>query len=210
MNFSFYFLREGVVLARASGLSDSVIAAFLLLPLAAAFIAAARYLLGLRGLGVFTPIMLSVVFLMIGLPTGLSLFFLILLAATFARLIMRRLKIHYLARMALVIWFVSLVVFLFAAAFDFQILPLMILVLLAEDLVEAQISQSSSRALRSTLEVLILSSACFATFSWPFLQNLALAQPELLLFTTLVLNLLIGRFAGLRLLEYQRFRRLLK
>ena len=210
MAFNPYFLQAGVAQAQAAGLSDTVIAAFLLLPLAAALIATARYLIGLRGLGIFTPIMFSVVFLLVGLPGGLGLFLLIVVTATLARLLLHGLKIHYLARLALVIWLVSLTVFLFASTFDFQLLPLMILVLLSENLVETQISQGSRRALRLTLETLLLAIICFGLFSWPFFQKLALDEPELLLLATLFLNLAVGRFAGMRLLEYQRFGRLLK
>jgi hypothetical protein len=210
MAFNPYFLQAGVAQAQAAGLSNTVIAAFLLLPLAAAIISAARYLIGLRGLGLFTPMMFSVVFLLVGLTSGLALFFLIVGAATLARLLLHRLKIHYLARMALVIWFVAFVAFLLAAVFNFQFLPLMILVLLSENLVEVQISQSSRRAFRLTLETLLLALTCFGLFSWSLFHRLALQEPELLLAATLVLNLFIGRFAGLRLFEYHRFRRLLK
>jgi hypothetical protein len=210
MSFDLHFLRQGVSLAQGAGLADSAIAAFLLLPLATAFIAAARYLIGLRGLGLFIPIMFSVVFLLVGLPSGLGLFLLIVATATLVRFLLHGLKIHYLARLALVIWFVSLTVFLFANTFDFQLLPLMILVLLSENLVEIQISQGSRRALRLTLETLLLAIICFGLFSWPFLQRFALGEPELLLLATLLINLLVGRFAGMRLLEYQRFGGLLK
>jgi hypothetical protein len=183
----------------------------LLLPLAASIVAAARYVVGVRGLGVFIPLVVAVIFLMLGIGPGLVTFLLILAVATLSRLILRRLKIHYLARMSLILWFVTLAVLFFDATnFTLAVFPILILILLAENFVEVQITQSATRAIRLTVETLLLSVGCFALFNWAWLQKIALAQPEIFLGATLVLNLLIGRFAGMRLLEYHRFRRLLK
>lgn len=204
------FLKHAVFLAIKSGISWEIVVVLLLFPLVAAFLAAARYFIGLRGFGIFTPAMMAVVFLTTGVVPGVLLFLIILAAATLARLITRGLKIHYLARMALLLWFVSLTVFGMLFWFKASLFPILILILLAENFIEVQIGRSIQDAFRMTLETFILALVSFWLLSWQWLQKAVLSYPELVVFGTMVLDLLIGRFTGLRLLEYRRFRRLLK
>jgi len=204
------FLKYAIELSVQRGIPANQIGYLLLLPLVACFIAIARYVVGLRGFGIFTPVMLAVVFLIMGLIPGVSLFIMIVVVATMARIIMRKIKIHYLARMALVIWVVCLAVFFAMYLFEISILPVMLLILLAENFVEAQISQSPNRAVQLTAETFVMALGCFGLMSWSLLHKWATAEPEILLVVTVILNLLVGRFTGMRILEYQRFRRLLK
>ncbi len=204
------FLKYAVQLAVESGIPLQTVVVLLLFPLVAFLIAAARHLVGIRGLGVFTPAMLAVVFLLMGVFRGTVLFFLILLIASLARTATRGLKIHYLARMAMIIWFVCLGVFVSLFWLKNNLFPILILILLAENFVEIQISKSLRDATQLTLETLILALGGWGILSWKITQRLTVSQPELVVFGTLILNFLVGRFTGLRLLEYRRFRRLLK
>lgn len=61
----------------------------------------------------------------------------------------------------------------------------------------------------STIELLLVSALSYGILEWSFVSNLLLSYPELL-FLVLVLNLIIGRFAGLQVLELIRFMPLIK
>lgn len=59
------------------------------------------------------------------------------------------------------------------------------------------------------LEFIIVSFCAYGLFYWVELKQLLLAFPELLLLI-FVLNVAVGRFTGLQLLEYFRFMPLIK
>jgi hypothetical protein len=205
--------------AVAQGVSEGTIILFLLLPLVASLVGVARHLVGFRGLGIFIPTALALAFHATGIGLGLLLFVLILMAATLARRLFRKLRVHYLPRMALLLWFVSLVILvvIFISPYfgmsqltAISIFPVLILILLAEEFIEVQIGKSLREAMRLTMETVIIALVGFLVFRLKPLQELALRQPFWVILTPLVVNILVGRFTGLRLLEYRRFRRLLK
>lgn len=206
------FLKYAIRLALEKGVYPETIVLLFLFPIVVAFIAAARYLIGIRGFGIFTPAMLSVALLAVGVVPGIFLFLLILTIATIFRLLMRRLnlKIHYLSRMSLLLWFICLTTFVTLYWFKLSIFPILILILLVEDFIEVQMGKSLRQAMRMTAETFALSLASLALLTWRWLQQFVLLQPELVVLSTALFNFLLGRFTGMRLLEYRRFRRLLK
>lgn len=205
--------------AIASGVSEKTIILFLLLPLVASLVAAARHLIGFRGFGILIPTAIALAFFAMGIGTGILVFLVILLIASLARTFLRKLRLHYLPRMALLLWFVALAVLalIFAAPYlglgqltVVSIFPVLILILSAEEFIAIQIGKSLREAMRLTIETFIIALIGYAIFNFHTLQNLALEQPQWVVFAPLVLNLLTGRFTGLRLLEYRRFRKLLR
>jgi len=204
------FLKHAIQQAAISGVPTQTIVILLLFPLVACLIAAARHFIGIRGFGIFTPAMLSVAFLAMGVANGVILFVIILVVASLARMAMKGLKIHYLARMSMLLWFICLGVFVSLFWLRVSIFPILILILLAENFIEVQISKSLHEAGQLTLETFILALGSLGVLSWGWLKKELILHPETIVLGTAVLNIIIGRFTGLRLLEYRRFRRLLK
>jgi hypothetical protein len=91
-----------------------------------------------------------------------------------------------------------------------NIFPILILMLLAENFLDAQARSKQSEAIALTIETLGLAFVSSLLFRWEFLQKFALTEPELLIITTVIINIAIGRFAGLRLKEWFRFRSLIE
>ena len=60
------------------------------------------------------------------------------------------------------------------------------------------------------LETFLLAILAFLVLNSSAFQRMMLLSPEALLFLTLAIDLWVGHFTGLRLLEYRRFRKLLK
>ena len=58
-------------------------------------------------------------------------------------------------------------------------------------------------------ETVLAALVCVFIVQWSFLQSLILAYPELILLTVGV-NVFLGRWTGLRLVEYFRFREVFK
>ena len=97
------FIKHAIHWGVAQGYSLEFLILILLLPLSLTATALARYLIGIQGLNLFAPIIIAVAFLPIGFFPGLILFLVIFLIETLAILILRRLKIHFAAKMALVL-----------------------------------------------------------------------------------------------------------
>lgn len=215
MNTIQYLINQAIF----RGVSEETIILLILLPLVASAVAAARHLLGFRGFGILIPTAIAVTFVVTGISTGIFVFLTILAVATLARWLLKKLRLHYLPRMALLLWFVTLVVLALIIAAPFfelqeltaiSIFPIIILILLFEDFIGVQIGKSFREAVRLTTETIIIALLGFVIFKFELLRKWALVYPHWLILAPVVLNLLIGRFTGLRLFEHRRFRRLLK
>ncbi len=203
-----------------AGVPPNTIVLLLLLPVIAAIIAAARHIIGIRGFGIFLPAALSVVFVATGPVVGIILFLIIVAVSTITRLILRKLKIklQYLPRMALLLLFVVMGVLavLFATPVikqpdltNVSIFPVLVLVLLAEDFSKVQIGKSAKTAINLTTETLILSLASYVFLTLKPLQEFALLRPEILLFSVAIFDFFLGKYVGLRFIEFWRFRKLI-
>lgn len=212
-----YVIRGAV----ASGVSTKTIALLLLLTVVTAFIAALRHLVGLESFGIFLPAALSVVFVVIGPLFGIGLFLLIIGIASSVRFSLRKAKIRlqYLPRMAFILWGVILcvLVILFLApvfgGIDFSnvsVLPLFILILLAEDFIRVQLGKSVRTAINLTVETLIIAFVSYLILTFTPFQEFALLNPEILLIAVAIFDFVLGKYIGLRFLEFWRFRKLIK
>lgn len=202
------------------GVPINTLVLLLLLPAVAALIAGARHLVGIRGFGIFLPAALSVVFIAIGPLAGIGLFLVIVAVSTGARIIFRKtkVKLQYLPRMSLLLWFVVLGVLgvLFASPVinqpditNVSIFPVLILVLLAEEFSKVQLGKSAKIAINYTTETLILALVSYIFITLPGVQAYALLHPEVFLFAVAFANYLLGKYVGLRFLELWRFRKLI-
>lgn len=202
------------------GVSLNTIVLLLLLPVVAAFIAGVRHIVGIRSFGIFLPAALSVVFVALGPLVGIGLFILIVGMSTLIRILLRKTKVRlqYLPRMAFILWGVVIAVLfiLFLAPIlgvsdlsNISIFPVFILILLAEDFTRVQIGKSVRTAVNLTTETLILGLASYLILSFTPLQEFAITNPEVLLITVAVFDFLMGRYVGLRILEFWRFRKLI-
>jgi hypothetical protein len=210
-------LQHAIRQAVSRGVPANTIVLVLLFPMVAALIAASRHLIGLRGFGIFTPAVLSVAFVATNVVTGILLFGIILFMATLGRKALKRLKLQYLPRMALIMWFVCmgvLAALLIAPLLSLgslatlSIFPILILVLLAENFIEVQIGKSQSEAMELALETIVLALISSLVLSLNSLQKFALLHPELLVSIIALFDIFMGKYSGLRLTEYIKFKRL--
>lgn len=213
-------LKHAIRASVKSGVPANTIVLLLLLPLVALVIAATRQLIGIRGFGIFLPAALSVVFVATGPLVGIGLFLIITVISTLVRIALRKLKIklQYLPRMAIIIWSVSLSVLLilFTAPIikyppmaNVSIFAVLILALLTEDFIRVQLGKSIRTALDLTMETLILALISFLVLTLKPVQAFALLNPELLLALIFVADFILGKYVGLRFMEYIRFRKLI-
>ena len=112
--------------------------------------------------------------------------------------------------MALILWAAVLGVLgsLFLVPLDVSIFAVLILILLTEDFTRVQIGKSVKTALSLTMETLILALISYFFLTLELLQNFVLANPEISLLAVGILDFLLARYSGLRLMEIYRFRKL--
>lgn len=214
------FIQHAIRQAVDQGVSANTIVLVLLFPLVAGLIAAGRHLLGFTGFGIFLPAMLAVSLLATGIKVGLILFMVIWLTAHLARLIIKRLKLQYLPRMALLMWFISLAVLavlLGAVNLDpvsslsaASIFPILILMLLTENFIEVQTGKSRHEAVNLIVQTLILAVGTAGLLRLDLIQKFALLNPELFLAAVAAADIYIGKYVGLRALEYVKYKKLLQ
>lgn len=212
---------NAIVSSINSGVPENTIVLLLLLPIVATVIAGIRQIVGIRGFGIFLPAALSITFVAIGPILGILLFIAIVVISTIVRLITRKLKLklQYLPRMALILWFVSLGILgiLFTAPMinylpllNVSIFPVLVLTLLVEDFTKIQLGKSFKTAMSLTGQTLVLALISYVFLTYQPFQRFVLLNPEITLSTTFVINIILGKYLGLRFVEYIRFRKLLR
>jgi len=212
------FISFGINYLINHGVPINSITLILMLPIIATILAFSRQVIGIKAFGLITPAMTTLSFLVMGLQYGLIIFSAVLLAGTLTRLVMRRLHLLYLPRMALVLSSVSLAILVFfgfgvatnnVAIASFSIFPILILTLLAEEFIALQFKAGARSAFIVTAWTLLLAVACYFIVSWELLRTVIVSYPEVTLIA-IPANILLGRWGGLRLTEYFRFRKLLR
>lgn len=204
-----------------SGVPANTIVLLLLLPIVAFVIAFSRNVVGIRGFGIFLPAALSVVFVATGPLVGIGLFLVIVSVSTVVRVVLRKLKLRlqYLPRMAFILWGVVIgvlgVLFLepyinYQDLSNVSIFAILIMILLAEDFTRVQLGKSAKTALGLTFETLLLSLISFLFLTLQPLQHYVLLNPETSLIGIAILDLLLGKYTGLRAMEFYRFRKLIR
>lgn len=205
-----YMVDEGVPL--------NTIYLILILPVIATVMAFSRQVIGFKALGIYTPSIIAVLFLVTGLKYGLAIFALTLLVGTIGRLIARKVRLAYLPRMAIVITLIFLAVFftyVLGAALnrtgllEMTVFPILVMVLLSEKFINVQIERGYKSASMLVLETMFLSIVSYWIANWQVLRTFVLGYPEVILFT-LVINYFVGKWSGLRLIEMYRFRKVIK
>ncbi len=190
----------------------------LILPVIATLVAFTRQVVGFKSLGIYTPSIIAVLFLYTGLKYGLAIFFLTLVVGTVGRIVARKIKIAYLPRMAIVLSMIFLAVFVaFVLGAYFQktgllemtVFPILVMVLLTEKFISVQIERGNKGAAMLVLETLVVVVGCYYLANWHVLRTFLLSYPEMVLLTLLV-NYVVGKWTGLRLLEMYRFRKVIK
>lgn len=202
------------------GIPRDALVLVLMLPVVATLIAAAREIIGIKGFGIYTSLIISFAFVRTGLSYGILIFILVILTGTLLRFLIKRSRILYLPRMAIILTGVAFAIFLlfFWAAFsrqndfiiqaEFFIFPIIIMITLVEKFIAAQIERGEKTAVVLTIETLGLALVSFLVIQTPALRTLALEWPLGVFAGVILINVALGKWTGLRIVEYFRFKEL--
>ncbi|PIR48492.1 hypothetical protein COU80_02145 [Candidatus Peregrinibacteria bacterium CG10_big_fil_rev_8_21_14_0_10_55_24] len=199
------------------GVSSQIVILLLTLPLIAMILAFLKQVIGITTFGLYTPSIITLSFLALGWKIGLTFLLFIIFTGYITRMLLKRWRMLYIPRVAIVITVVSITLLLLlglAAAFSITfgrdtIFVLLIMSTLAESFLTIKTEEGLWSAVLGTGETIVASLVCAWIVSWSTLQSILLAYPEVILFT-IVADAALGQWTGLRLVEYFRFREVFK
>lgn len=212
-------------LIETKGIPETSILLLLMLPIVATIIAFWRQFIGLRTFGIYAPILITFAFYQLGitqdginlwqgLKYGLALAIVVFLIASLTHEVTKKVRLHYLPKMSILLSVVAIGLFgvLIVASYlnrggfiTVDILPLLLMITVSEQLISIYIKKGKKTAYLLTLGTLFISSLTYALIAWRWLQDMVLRYPYIVLIM-LVVNLIIGKWTGLRLNEYFKFK----
>lgn len=190
----------------------------LILPFAATIVAIFRNVIGLQTYGVFGPAIMSIAFLSSGLIIGLILFGVLLITGVFVRKYIERLNLMLVPRLAVLLTLCCIIIAALItigiktgnqSLATITVFPLIIMSIIIENFMKTTVEKGIKDALKISLSTLFVALICFIVISQSTLQAVVMTHPEILLLVV-GFNLLLGRWKGLRMVEYLRFSRLMK
>jgi len=206
-----FFVYEGVPLETVS--------LILMLPIIATFIAFLRQVVGIKAFGIYTPLLIIFAFLATdGLRYGIAIFIAVILIGMAMRFVLKPFRLLYLPRVAIMVSIVAiLILFILVIGGNMKrtglasvsIFPILIMITLVEKFITVQIEKGNKTAIILAFETLLISIAGFYIASWKFLIDFLIAYPWVTLLT-IPFNFALGKWTGLRLSEYFRFRNVIK
>jgi hypothetical protein len=185
----------------------------LVLPVIAAIIVIVRTFIGIETFGTFSPVIVSLAFLTTGLQWGIAIFAVIVGIGASVRLLLQRVRLHLVARLAILIAVVAAIMagltvvgasFGIGPLMNVSIFPMVIMSNVIENFTSSRAQFGTREAIRLTLNTMLLAALCYVVIETAGLQSLLLCFPELLV-AAIVIDVGLGKWRGLRLLEYRRF-----
>lgn len=220
-------------LIETGNISQETLIMIIMLPVIATILGFTRHVIGIKSLGLYAPIILTYAFLELGLSSsdttwegkalyglkyGLILTIVVFIVSFITNIITKKMRLHYFPKIALVLSTVALSIYLLlvlANAVDkygllhIGFLPVILISTVSEQFVSIMAKKNLQTALSLAITTVVISAGIFIITIFEPFQRLLIEQPYLLL-VTIILNILIGKFTGLRALEYLRFRDILE
>lgn len=199
------------------GVSAQAVILILMLPIIATIFAFLKQVIGITTFGLYTPSIVALSFLALGWRIGVLFLLFILIMGYLTRSAMKKWRLLYIPKVAIILTVVSLMLLLLvavgtAAGLSFSrdtIFILLIMSTLSENFLNLKTEEGWWAALAGIGETILGALLCVFIVQSQTLQAAILAFPELLL-GTLIINIFLGRWTGLRLIEYFRFREVFK
>ena len=212
------------------GVPDNVVLLILLIPLLSFVIAFLKQVVGIASLGLYTTILVTLVFLILGPAYGIIMLLFITLISSLSYQILKKFRLLFIPKMAILMTIISLAIFaILTFAVYYKILDVNFILLavfptvVISTLIEKLVTTESSKFYKPFIpvsETILVSIIAYIfaggpvrIFDWQFqieiFRNLIFNYPELILLI-LIGNIILGRWTGLKVSEYLRFRSLLR
>lgn len=210
ISFMAYWVQQAAQL----GIPPNTIVLILLTPIIATLVSFVRVIVGLPTLELLFPIALSFALVSVGITLGLIILSAVLIASYVSNVLLKRFRMMFFPKRSLSLLLLSLFVFAsltvavyfdVAAVKNVSIFPVLIIMLLGDSVVSLQLHKSFSETFTITATTILIGLVGYLMATSVTTQLALLLYPEIILFT-IPINILIGRYFGLRISEYFRFK----
>jgi len=200
------------------GISQNLLKIILMLPFGALATTLLRNVVGLQTFGTFLPALIAAAARETGLFWGYVGFIVIILISLLVRRVLDELALLHTPKMEIMMTVVVIVMMVLAVAgvhlgfmdlAHVTLFPIALTAITAERFAVLQTEQGLGKALTVLGVTLLAVGACYQVMELLVLQSMVLVLPETLLLV-IALNLWLGRWTGIRMMEFVRFRHLLK
>ncbi len=199
------------------GVPSQTVILLLVLPFIAMILAFLRQFVGITTFGLYTPSIITLSLLALGWKLGVFFLLFILFTGYGTRALMKRWRLLYIPKVAIILTVVSFTLLILMGVSAFYgitfsretIFILLIMSTLTESFLNLKTEEGWRSALIGIAETIAAAMICVFIVQWDMFQSLILAYPEIILLTVIV-DIFLGRWTGLRLLEYIRFREVFK
>jgi hypothetical protein len=199
------------------GISQNLLKILLMIPFGALVVVIARNVIGLETFGTFLPALIASAARETGLLWGLIGFIMILLTVSLLRRLLDWFQLLHSPKMAIMLTTVVIIMLLTTIVgvnaglielAHLTLFPIAIMAITAERFAIIEVEQGWKKAITITFTTMLVISASYAFMDSLFLQSMTLAFPELL-FVIVALYLWLGKWTGMRVMEFFRFRKLI-
>ncbi len=196
-----------------AGIPQDMFKMILLLPFGAFLVAIFKNVIGIKTYGVFLPVLISLSLLETGLVAGLTLFSIMIGIVALVNFPLEKWGIQYNAKittMLIAVVLTALVAIQFLhttgwlSASAPLFFPIIILTIVSERVARKIEEEGTKCALELYGTTLLTTVLIYSVLSSTLIQNFVLTFPEIIL-TVAGINLLLGKWIGLRVMEYYRF-----
>jgi hypothetical protein len=198
-----------------NGVSEQILELLVAITLLATIVSISRYIFGSKTYGIYAPIILAIAYSYTGLRYGLVITAIVILTTLFSYSFLRRIRMHYITRIAINYCFLSIVLiltFLIVNRYGFgldnmtNIPPLAVISITA--LSDFFITSYVRKRVKTSLMVLT-ATILVSTIGWFVITRNEVSSyiiNNLWIIPLLIfVNLLIGQFKGLRIKDFARF-----
>jgi len=199
------------------GVSQNLLKIILMIPIGALVTVIFRNVIGLETFGTFLPALIASAARDTGLLWGSVGFVMVIVLTALIRRSMDWLQLLHSPKMAILLTVVVMII-LGATVVStnlglnqlahLSLFPIAILAITAERFSIFEAEHGLLKAFKVTAATLVVVAAAYTVMESQFLQSMFLAFPELL-FVLIALNLWLGRWIGMRVTEFFRFRKLI-
>lgn len=209
-----------------NGVPEYTLYLLLALPIVTTLVTFSRYFIGLKSLNIYTSILMVFALMEIahvhgaefdvfnGLVRGLLITTPMIVIALFLQSVSASMRMHYISKVSIITTLVS-VFALFTLYIGTEInalsyilihpMALIILIVVLDIFVKNYIRKGPIKSVKLILNTIGLAFVISILMEQAFMQKLLFAHPEITLYS-LVIDVLLGRWTGLRLSEYLRFK----
>jgi len=159
--------------------------------------------------------MMAVALTATGVGSGLILFATILVITLLSNILVKKLKLHFWPARSITLLFVSMGTFGLIILTSFikvidvskiSIFPILFMILLTEEFVRTQLIKSKKEAVKLTMGTLVLAVVGALIMGIEGIEGIVLNRAGLVILVVVVINVLVGRYGGIRLTEVKRFK----